>query len=191
MQAAYGIVPVMLTNERGVPGSQYVPAFGVETYEALQEPQTFEDMSLYGNGFDLQFKGDIITKSGSLGKVFAPPPIIAYRRAKKLIITNVDGTDSEVVERWNNGVYELTIQGLLVDMENHVFPKDRLATLNDVFEVGATFDVTSDWFEALKIDSIYLLDFMPGGVQGFQDTVTYTIVARSIKPVEFFINGET
>lgn len=189
-QSAYGFVPVMLTNEKGMPGGQYLPAFGVKTYDALQLEQTFEDVAIYGNGHDLEFKGNMISKSGSLGKVFAPPPMISYRRAKKLIITNVDGTDTEVVERFNNGVWEMTIQGLLVDMEEHLFPKDKLTILNDIFEIGAVFNVTGEWFEALKIDSIYLLEFMPGGVQGYMDTVTYTIVARSIKPVEFFLNGE-
>ena len=192
-QAAFGYVPavpLLLTNERGMPGSQYVPAFGVQVYKSLEENQTFEDMSIYGNGYDLQFAGNLITKSGSLGTVFAPPPIIGYRKAKKLVIGDTNGEEGEVVEVWKNGSWELVIQGIMVDMENHVFPKDKLATMNKVFDVKNVFDISGDWFEALNIESIYFLEFMPVGVQGFMDTISYTLIARSIKPIEFYLNGE-
>lgn len=190
--AALGYVPSvpLLKPSEGIPGSQYAPAGNLQVYKSLERNQTFEDFNISGNGFDLQFSANAITQSGQLGNIFAPPPLISFRKAKKLIITEVNGSDAEVVERFNSGAWEIVMDGLIVDMENHVFPLSKLEALRKLFDVNEVFDVSGDIFNALDIQSFYCMEFMPAGVQAYQDTVRFNLVCRSIKPVEFFLNNE-
>ena len=156
---------------------------------------SFEEMTIRGNGFELRFASAMGNES-SLGKIFAPPPIVSYDRQKKIIDTPVDDSDEEptddafVVERWNSGKWDIKIQGLLIDMENHAFPKDKLAKLNQFFDVNAPFAVEGDWWDALNIKSIYIESFSPAGVQGFEDTIQFSLQAYSMKPVEFFLKNK-
>jgi hypothetical protein len=155
---------------------------------------SFEAFTIRGNGFELLF-GNMLQNDSKVTNVFAPPPMISFTRAKKITATPIDDSDedptndAEVVERYNSGKWELTIQGLLVDMKNHEFPKNQLTLLRQLFDVNAVFDVEGDWFDALNIKSIYTEDFSVSGVQGYEDTVQFTLKAYSIKPVEFFLKN--
>ena len=62
--------------------------------------------------------------------------------------------------------------------------------LRKLFEVPDSLEVTGDMWNVNGIKSVYFSDFQWNGVQGFQDTIQFSITARSIKPVEFFLNGE-
>lgn len=182
-------VPLLKPSE-GIPGSQYAPAGNLQVYKSLELNQTFEDFNISGYGFDFQFSSKPLIQSGQLGNIFAPPPLITYRKVKRLVITEVNGSDAEVVERFNNGAYEIVMDGIIVDMENHVFPLSKLEQLRKLFDTNEVFDVSGDIFNALDIQSIYFMEFTPSGVQAYQDTIRFTLVCRSIKPVEFFLNNE-
>jgi hypothetical protein len=185
---AFGFAPV-LQQVQPLPGGQYVPYTGsAKVY--TQGNVSFEDLHINGNGHDLFFGGASLTKSGEMGNVFAPPPMLAWRKSKNLIITAIDGTDNEVVEQWGNGVWEITMQGLLVDMKDHYFPVERMERLRKVFEVKASFAVSAQLFDALDIQSIYFTDIEITPLQGFQDTCVFSLTARGIKPVEFYLNNE-
>lgn len=153
---------------------------------------TFEDILLENKeaNINLHFGAKMITKSGALGEIFAPPPMVAWRKVKNLIITPIDGTDGEVVERYGDNAWDIRMQGLLVDMENHEFPLGRLEQLRKMFETSDHFKIASDIFNALGIANVYFYDIDIAGIAGFKDTVTYNLGARSIKPIEFFLNGE-
>src|SRR4051812_47500764 len=115
-QAAYGSVPLLTSNDRNIPGGQYVPITGARVYNIFDTD--FEDITLSGNGTELYFAGGELTKSGVLGNVFAPPVMMGFRKSKKLITTTLDGDDGdEVVERYNGGSWEIVMQGIIVDME--------------------------------------------------------------------------
>ena len=156
---------------------------------------SFEEMTLKGNGFELLF-ASFLGNDSKTGKVFAPPPMMSFARTKKITATAIDDSDedptndAEVVERYNSGKWEIDIQGLLIDMVNHQFPKSHLDVLNQVFEQNAVFEVEGDWFDALKIKSIYIESFSPAGVQGFEDTIQFSMKAYGIKPVEFFLKNK-
>ena len=156
---------------------------------------SFEEMTLRGNGFELLF-ASMLGNDTKVGKIFAPPPMISFSRVKKITATPIDDSDedptndAEVVERYNSGRWDIKIQGLLIDMVNHQFPKQQLILLRQVFDVNATFAVEGEWFDALNIKSIYIESFEPGGVQGFEDTIQFSIQAYAIKPVEFFLKNK-
>jgi hypothetical protein len=116
--------------------------------------------------------------------VFATPPMLNMRRAKKLVITSVDNSDIEVVERYGTEPYEITMRGLLIDMENHQFPIDKLASINTIFEANREWMIDSEILQAVGVQSIFFRDVQVDFVEGYEDTIAYTMTARSITPVE-------
>lgn len=189
--AAFGFITPRVIAPPPVPGGQYLPHFGIANTYSRQQ-LSFEDIRFINTdkNIDLFFAGGALTKSGRLGNVFAPPPIISWHKNKNLIITPIDGTDSEVVERYGDGNWDMTFQGLIVDMENHEFPFYKIEQFRKMFEVPDYFEVNGQIFEAKGVESIFFTEIDATGVQGYEDTFSYTLKARSIKPLEFYINGE-
>lgn len=147
---------------------------------------SFEKLTLKGNGFDLTF-GAMMNTPELSPDTFAPPPMISWKKGKNITITPIDGTDAEVVERYGDKSWEIKIQGLLIDMVNHNYPSSQVKLLRELFEVPAPFGVEAEIFDDLGIKSIYFTDAEFAGVAGYEDTIQYTLEARSIKPVEFFL----
>lgn len=195
-QAAYGFIPV-INSPQPIPGSQYMPYPAVKVY--TEGDSTFEDMHLKNEKFDLVFGGRGLSKTGGLANVFAPPAMIGYRQAKRHEITPVgggvdlEGNDipaGEVVERWGTNSWEIRMNGLLVDMAEHHYPLNLIKTLRLLFQVDDVCEVAGQIFDALGIPSIYFTEIEFNPLQGFSDTISYNLNARSITPVEFYINGE-
>lgn len=200
-KAAFGVLPLLTSNYRTIPGSQYLPIIAeVGTY--ADPPSVFEETEFTIGQQTLNFSGGKLTKSGSLGNVFAPPIIWVARKMKNVIITNVDGginndgnttqvnKGTEVVERWGDSEWDISIQGLLIDMDQHIFPISKLETLRKFFEIPSPVEVAGQIWDVMGINSIWFSEFSPVPVPGFQDTVSFTLQARSIRPVEFYLNGE-
>jgi len=118
-------------------------------------------------------------------KVFAPPPMVSFSKSKNLVITEIDGTDAEVVERYGDKNWEIKLQGVIIDMKNHQYPEAGVIKLREFFNTSDALEVTSDIFAGLDIKSIYFTNVEIGGVSGFADTIQYTLSARSIQPIEF------
>lgn len=197
--SAFGVVPVLTSNDRTIPGSQYLPILSqVKTY--ADTPSAFEDTEFIIGDEVLYFAGGPLTKSGEGGNVFAPPLIWVPRKAKQVIITNLDNgattademekTGSEVIERWGDSEWDISIQGLLVNSSQRIFPLAKLERLRKFFEIPQPVEVSGQIWAAMGINTIWFSEFIPSGVPGFQDTVSFMLQARSIKPVEFFLNGE-
>jgi hypothetical protein len=118
--------------------------------------------------------------------VFSTPPMIDLSRKKNFTITNVDNVnDIEIVERYNTEPWSMNLKGLLIDMENHEFPLQKLKELNEIFEVNEPWDVGSEILRAVGVNSLYIQDIKIGFVQGFEDTVSYDINARSMIPYSY------
>lgn len=158
---------------------------GISSSGVYVNNSSFEEMRLIKNKSEMLLFGSMLSGNGN-NTVFAPPPMVSYRKSKNLIITEIDGTDAEVVERYGDKSWEIKIQGILVDMQNHQYPKRQVIKLREFFDVQAPFDVAAEVFDDLNIKSIYFTDVEIDGVAGFEDTIQYTLTARSIKPVEFF-----
>lgn len=199
-QAAYGIIPVLTSNERTIPGSQYLPIFGdVKTISAT--PSVFEDTKfIAGPDEELYFAGGPLTKSGDMGNVFAPPLLWSPVKRKKVIVTELDSgplsdeeetvPGTEVAERYGDSEWDIAIDGLLVDMDQHQFPLAKLERIRKFFERPQAIEVVGQIWDVMGIRSIWFYEFSHRGVPGFQDTVSFTMLARSIRPVEFYLNGE-
>jgi len=122
--------------------------------------------------------------------VFALPPIISLRRGKRLIITPVDNSDIEVIERFSTEPYQITLRGLLIDLDEHQFPLEKLEKINDIFEVNSIWKVSSEILLAVRVDSLVIQDIEIEFIEGFEDTIAYTITARATKSIEYQLINE-
>lgn len=184
LQAAFGYAPKN--------SSSRLRALGFESKSGLSSSGllrtndgSFEDLAITGNGQELQFEFAGLTDRESLNSVFGPPPIMSYSKRKNLTITEIDGSDAEVVERYGDRSWEIKIRGLLIDMSEHQFPKKKVELIRKLFDTPAPFEVRAELFDALNIKSIYFTSIDIETVAGFEDTISFTMEARSIKPVEF------
>ncbi len=188
LRQAFGIVPVLHSPE-GIPGGQYLPYLGsAKVYQ--DNDGSFEELELSSGNTTITFGAARLGKSGELGRFFAPPVMLGWRKAKNLIISPIDGADAEVVERYGDQSWEIRMQGLLIDMEEHRMPFNRIERLRKVFDTAAPWAVASQFFDALDIHSLYFTDVEITPLQGFQDTCSFNMQARSLKAAEFYLNGE-
>lgn len=148
----------------------------------------FDEVMLYNDSEEYLFAYRELTED--YGEVFATPPILSLRRAKNLVITPLDNSDIEVVERYSTEPYQITFKGLLIDMEEHNFPLDKLETLNRIFEVNSIWKVSSEILAAVGVDSIIIQDVNIEFVEGYEDTIAYTFVARATKSIEYQLINE-
>lgn len=144
---------------------------------------TFDEITLR-NGSDRYFFAFKILAE-QYANVFATPPMLSLRRSKRLIITTIDNSDTEVVERYATEPYEITWRGLLIDMENHAFPIDKLEQINKIFEVNGVWDVDSEILQAVNVAAVYFKDIQIDFVEGWEDTISYTFTTRAILPLEY------
>lgn len=147
---------------------------------------SFEEITLKKSEAEQLYFGSMMFNRTDGTEVYAPPPMCSFSKSKNLIITEIDGTDAEVVERYGDKSWQIKIQGILIDMINHQYPKQKVITLREFFDVKAPFAVEGEFFDDLNIKSIYFTDVEIAGVAGYADTIQYTLTARSMKPVEFF-----
>lgn len=117
--------------------------------------------------------------------VLAPPLMLEFSKEKQLVETQVNGSDNIVIERWGTRPWQIEMRGLLVDMENKVYPQSQIEELTQFFEINDIIEVEGTQFEDKRIDSIYIKDISIIPVEGYQDTIQFTLRASSIKPIEF------
>ena len=148
--------------------------------ETFGEATNFEEVTMEYKNTRLVFNSFI---GGEQSTVFAPPPILSFSRSKKLIETETNG--STIVERWNTNEWEITIQGILVDIENHDYPDSQIQQIVSLFEHNDIIKVVGAQFYDKGIDSIYIDSITINPKEGHSDTVAYTLSAKSVKEVTF------
>jgi hypothetical protein len=148
--------------------------------ETFGEATNFEEVTMEYENTRLVFNSFI---GGEQSTVFAPPPILSFSRSKKLIETETNG--STIVERWNTNEWEITIQGILVDIENHNYPDSQIQQIVTLFEHNDIIKVVGAQFYDKGIDSIYIDSITINPKEGYSDTVAYTLSAKSAKEVTF------
>jgi len=147
----------------------------------------FADITLKCKDSVYKFANTLLTEE--VEGVLAPAPVIYFSRDKNIVTTNIDGSDAVVVESFGTKQWTISIEGLLIDMDNHGYPGEKIKKLREIFETNAIFDVLDcQLLEDLGIQSLYFktlteLKF----VEDYSDTVSFKTIAHSIKPVEFFI----
>jgi len=141
---------------------------------------TFDEITLrYNNSESYYFA--YRSFSDDYSNIFATPPMLSMKRAKKVIITPIDNSDIEVIERYGTEPWEITWRGLLIDMENHEFPIDKMEALNKIFEANREWTVDSEILHKIGVDTIYIKDISIDFVEGFEDTISYTMTTRAIR----------
>ncbi|MBY0244937.1 MAG: hypothetical protein K2Q03_05730 [Sphingobacteriaceae bacterium] len=156
--------------------------FFAESYGAGED---FESFVLSINGKEYTF-GDVDIRSKRL--IFAPP-LVSFSRRKNIIVTDVNGGDT-VVEQWGIQGYEITIDGIVVDMKKHRFPGDKIKELHELFALNQTAIVKSGTiFESVGVKEFYITDFNLRGVPGYEDTWEYQLRALSVKPLQFTLSA--
>ncbi|AMO19227.1 DUF6046 domain-containing protein [Flavobacterium columnare] len=122
---------------------------------------------------------------GDKGSLFAPPLLIGFSQEKSLIETEVNDDDPIVIERWGTKPWDITMNGLLIDLENRIYPSDEIRRLNQNWKYNGLVKVIGKQFEERDIDSLYFKSISFTSVEGYQDTVQFTINASSIRAVNF------
>lgn len=118
--------------------------------------------------------------------VFAPPPLMRFRRSKNISVTVVDGGDeAEIVENFGVNSWDIDLSGVLVDMDGHEYPGEKVKRLAKFFEINDVIDVACEVLLDVGIRSIYFKEQSFEPVEGFPDTIRYSLVAKSIKPAVF------
>lgn len=122
---------------------------------------------------------------GDRGNLFAPPLLMSFSQEKSLIETEVNDSDPIVIERWNTKPFDITINGLLIDLDNRIYPSDEIRRLNKNWKYNGIVKVIGKQFEEKDIDSMYFRSISFTPVEGYQDTIQFTMNASSIKAVNF------
>lgn len=121
----------------------------------------------------------------------APPLMVSFSRGKNVVRTAIDRSETEVVEHFGLKPWTITIQGIIIDETNRQYPGDLLRKINELFSAWGTYKVESDFFLDLDITEVFFDDdFTVGFVEGYTDTVKFTVRAISILPVEIRTKGE-
>jgi len=125
-------------------------------------------------------------------RFFTPPPLLRCQRSKNISVTIIDdGNESEIVENFGINSWDIEMTGLLIDMEEHHYPQEQLIKLVLFFEINDIIDVISIFLNDLGIHSLYFKEKSIEPLEGFPDTIKFSLQAKSIKPVEFSIlNGD-
>lgn len=122
---------------------------------------------------------------GDRGNLFAPPLLLGFSQEKSFIEGEVNDDDPVVVERWGMKPWDITINGLLIDLDNRIYPSDEIRRLNQNWKYHGVVKVIGRQFEEKDIDSLYFRSINFTVVEGYQDTVQFSINASSIKAVNF------
>ncbi len=182
--------------------SRYTAAFGLmdagnliekvflekekDNYKFLTYPSIdnkFEKTKLEIPGLDsLEFSSVL---HGDRGSIFSPPLLLGFSQEKSIIETEVNDDDPVVIERWGTKPWDITMNGLLIDLENRVYPSDEIRRLNKNWKYNGVVKAIGMQFEELDIDSVYFRSISFSRVEGYQDTVQFSINASSIKAVNF------
>lgn len=183
--------------------ARYAAAFGMMAVGNLIEKVTIEKKADKDYGFEIfpQISGNFDRSSitipglealefntvlhGEQGFVFAPPLLMGFTQEKSLIETEVNDDDPIVIERWGTKPWDITINGLLIDLQNRIYPTDEIRRLNQNWKYNGVVKVVGTQFEELDIDSIYFRSISFTRVEGYADTVQFSINASSIKAVNF------
>ena len=188
-QTAFGFAPGQLVNlgiEAGFDRqikARHDTTFQAQTYSFDDSP-ALEDLTLTADGIG-EYYFAYREFGEQYGEVFATPPMLSFRREKKLIITPLSNTDVEVIERYSTSPYIITMRGLLVDMVDHNFPEEKLKGIHEIFEANTVWNVASQILGDLDILGLVIQDIDLSFVEGFEDTVSYQITARASKTMEY------
>jgi hypothetical protein len=104
--------------------------------------------------------------------------LISVTQDKKLVITDIQGKDNEVIEYIGLSNYQIQIIGRLNGSYN-TNPKEETAILKKILSAGQTLAITSWWLQNLDISDIVVTGFNFAQTEGEYSTQYFTINAIS------------
>lgn len=179
--AAFGMMAVGKVIDRVMLEQKSENDYGFEVYPQMSG--NFEYSKFEVPGIDPLIFDSIL--HGSPGNIFAPPLLMGFTQDKSLIETEVNDDDPIVVERWGTKPWDISINGLLIDLNDRMYPTDEIRRLNQNWRYNGVVKVIGTQFEELDIDSVYFRSISFTRVEGYADTVQFSINASSIKAVNF------
>jgi hypothetical protein len=159
-------------------------------FEFIVNDSKFDEVTLSYGKENWHFGFGGFGKEADWSQIFATPPMLSLKRAKKLVVTPIDNSDIEVVERYATEPYDITWKGLLIDIDNHQFPLEKIKQLNQIFEINGIWNVASEILNACGIQALYFKDISIEGVEGYEDTASYSFATRAIKPLEYQLTNK-
>jgi len=168
-------------------GINYGIKYNPEGFSFLtNSDEEFEDITLEFADEKLEFSSrGTLNPQSPLSNLIATPPIVSFSRQKKLITTPLQEDGAVVVERWASSQWSIRMQGIIIDLEHHHYPESRIRKLTKLFDFNGVVKVSGDRFYDKNIDSIYFTDVSIVDIPGYEDTVRYSLTAKSIKEVGF------
>lgn len=179
--AAFGMMAVGKLIDKYTPNEKADVDFGFEVNPQMSG--NYENSELEIPGLERLIFNAVL--HGEQGILFAPPLLMSFTQDKSLIETEVNDDDPIVVERWGTKPWDITINGLLIDLKNRIYPTDEIRRLNQNWKYNGVVKVVGMQFEELDIDSIYFRSISFTRVEGYADTIQFSINASSIKAVNF------
>jgi len=157
---------------------------------------TFADMLFINNksgkmyGFGSYSLSSSNVFYGQDGNYLAPPPMVTFSRSKNVVRTAIDRSEVEVIEHFGLKPWSIKLQGILVDLSDHQYPQQLVSKLNQMFSEWGTFQAEGQLFLDLGITDVFFdSDFEISFVEGFADTVKFTVSAISAEPVNLTAIG--
>ncbi|SDC52613.1 DUF6046 domain-containing protein [Williamwhitmania taraxaci] len=127
---------------------------------------------------------------GQDGCCLAPPPMVTFSRSKNVVRTAIDRSETEVIEHFGLKPWSIKLQGILIDLSDHQYPQQLVSKLNQMFSEWGTYQAEGQLFLDLGITDVFFdADFEISFVEGFADTVKFTVSAISTQPVNFTAVG--
>jgi hypothetical protein len=174
-------------------GFGYVAAnavvMGFKPWENVNIPIYKSDDSNFAN---VTFKNQKSGNTYSFGLPFgysseymAPPIMVTFSREKNVVRTPIDRSEVEVIEYFGLKPYDIKIQGIVIDNEEHLYPQTLSRKISEMFAESGTFQVSGDLFADEGITEIFFVGgFEKSFVEGYADTIKFSISAISTMPVE-------
>lgn len=128
--------------------------------------------------------------TGDYGKFLAPPLMVSFSRDKNVVRTAIDRSEIEVIEHFGLKPWSVKIQGILIDMEEHQYPQSAVQKVHEMFSAWGTYKVSGTIFQDLAIHQLFFdSDFEIGFIEGYADTVKFSVSAISTAPLEIQSKG--
>lgn len=183
--AAFGLSKIdqyvsnaVITNEDNKYHIQYFDDFDPDTEKVRLEHSSLK--MEFGSMMQWDENGELKESS-----VFAPPLMMDFRRSKDIIETETNGNDNIIIERWATKPWEISMKGILIDVKNRQYPSDQIRKLHQLFKINDVLEAYGVQFEEKDIDNVYLKDISITPLEGFSDTVQFSLTASSIKSVSW------
>jgi hypothetical protein len=155
--------------------------------EKYTESIRFADIEFQYNGESIKLgMCSLLDGATQESTIIAPPPVVSFKREKNINVTVIDdGDEAEIVENFGLNSWDIEINGVLIDMAEHAYPKEAMQHLCKFFEINDVIDVICPLFQDLGIRSVWFREQSIEPLEAFPDTIKYLLQAKSIKPAEF------